>query len=156
MDPHLLEPLIEDPKARPDHIRWLLEVLGQAMPEGATIWLIGTLQNRWKAREGPDNDETRLAQFVRAALIDRKEALTVEVRLVQALSQALKNRYLWFDCTDPFDVLHNFVPLEHDTLKEELRIIRQGGTDHRETERLAGDYEPTEQKAKAVIVTVSI
>lgn len=154
MDPHLLQPLVEDPSSRPDHIRWLLEALGEALPDRAEIWLIGKLQSDWAPARRP-NDEARIKQFVRDSLVGRKAPLTVEVRLAQALSQPLKNRYVWFDCTDPFDVLHNFVPLEHDRLREEFRIIRQGRANHKETERLADAYDKAGPTA-TVTATVRI
>lgn len=140
MDPQMLESFLENPKNTPSHVEWLLQVLGATLPSGATISMIGTLQKSWHARDRAKN-EAELNAFLRETLRPRKTPLTVTVRLVQTLPQPLKNRFLWFDCTDPFDVHHNFAPLGADPLKEEFRVTRQEQTNFAETTRLADAYE---------------
>lgn len=141
MDPQILETYLRDPTRRPAHLEWLLNVLADSLRPHATVSIIGTLQNQWRA-SNRTRDEESIKALLGSVLQSRRAPLTVKVQLVQALRQPLKNRYLWFDCTEPFDVLHNFYPLGTDPLKEEFRITRQ--TDDAatmETKRLAGAYE---------------
>lgn len=140
MDPQMLESFLENPKNPPTHLEWLLQVLGATLPSGATISMIGTLQKLWHARDRAKH-ESLLDRFLQNVLTARKTPLTVTVRLVQTLPRPLKNRFLWFDCTDPFDVHHNFAPLGADPLKEEFRVTRQEQINFAETVRLANAYE---------------
>ncbi len=144
MDPQMLESYLKNPKSPPAHIEWLLNVLGASLPERATISLIGTLQNTWEARDRAKH-ETLVGAFLERVLAARKLPLSVNVRLVQAVPNRLQNRFLWFDCADPFDVLHNFAPLRADPLPEEFRVTRQGQTNFAETARLADVYENASQ-----------
>lgn len=140
MDPYMFRTFLEDPKRPPAHVEWLLHVLQGSLPERATISLVGELDNSWHVRDR-ERDEARVGAFLEERLAARAEPLEVRVRLVQSASPRLQNRFLWFDCTDPFDVLHEFAPLGRDTLKDEFRVIRQEQMNFSETARLANAYE---------------
>lgn len=144
MDPQMLESFLEDPRRHPVHVAWLLQILGASLPSHATISMVGTLQKDWHARDRAHN-EALIDTFLASVLKTRKDPLTVTVRLVQAVPRPLKNRFLWFDCTDPFDVLHNLAPLGADPLKEEFRVTRQDEINFSETARLADEYENANQ-----------
>ncbi len=153
MDPQMLEGFLKNPKSSPAHVGWLLGVLGVALPAGATISLLGTLQGTWPLGNRP-KDEVLVETFLRDALKSRTDPLTVNVTLVQTMRQPLKNRYLWFDCTDPFDVLHNLVPLGADPLREEFRVERQRPVNFQETKRIAEAYESADQRGMVAISVV--
>jgi hypothetical protein len=153
MDPQIFELFLRE-KRTPAHVEWLLSVLAEALPAHATISVIGTLQSTWRM-DNRTRDEASIRGIVETAVQSRRRPLTARVTLAQAMKQPLKNRYLWFDCTDPFDVLHNFIPLEADPLKEEFRVGRQKAGDHAETQRVAAAYENAKFPAM-VSVTVRI
>lgn len=144
MDPQMFESYLSNPKSFPANVEWLLQVLGEALPPHATISLVGTLQKTWHARDRARH-ESLVDVLLQRVLKNRRTPLTVTVRLVQTVPRPLKNRFLWFDCTDPFDVLHNFAPLEAEPLKEEFRVSRQEEINFAETARLADEYESANQ-----------
>lgn len=154
MDPHILEKLITDAKnpSPLPNVEWLLGVLGAAMLPDSTISIVGTLQGRWDPRNRADA-ETRIDRFLEHALRTRATPITVKVRLVQAAKTPVKNRFLWFNCGCSFDVLHNFAPLIHEELKEELRLIRQDEATAEQTRRLAEEYESFNLAGSLVSVT---
>ncbi|WP_157006500.1 hypothetical protein [Agromyces laixinhei] len=153
MDPQMLEGYLKNPKSPSAHVEWLLGVLGASLPAGASISLVGTLQGTWPL-ENRSRDQGLVETFVRDALKSRTDPLTVKVKLVQTMRQPLKNRYLWFDCTDPFDVLHNLAPLGADPLREEFRVERQRPVNFQETKRIAEDYESADQRGMVAISVV--
>lgn len=141
MDPHIVQSMIEKRAVKPAHAEWLLNVLGGALPPQATISVVGTLQADWHRSNRADNEES-IRHLLEGVFQSRDKPLTVELRLVKALGQPLKNRFLWFDCVGPFDVLHNFFPLWADPLKEEFRVLRQVNEEARAaTKRLVERYE---------------
>ncbi len=150
MDPQMLEGYLKNPKSPPAHVGWLLGVLGAALPAGATISLVGTLQGTWPMGNR-SRDEGLVETFVRDALKSRTDPLTVKVTLVQSMRQPLKNRYLWFDCAEPYDVLHNLAPLGADPLREEFRVERQRPVNFEETRRIAEAYESADQRGMVAI-----
>ncbi|MEO2132534.1 MAG: hypothetical protein ABGX78_15110 [Microbacterium sp.] len=145
MDPYVFRSFLKDPKRPPTHVEWLLHALQESLPESATISLVGELENSWHVRDR-EKDEARVGAFLEKKLAARAQPLEVKVRLVQSASPRLQNRFLWFDCTDPFDVLHEFAPLGGDPLKDEFRVTRQEQINFTETARLANAYESATQQ----------
>lgn len=121
VDPYILEEFVRHGR-RPERVEWLLSVLAASLPSGASVSLLGSLHRGWPG-DYMANPESRLESLLERTLGSSSKSLTVNVRLVRHTN--LRNRFIWFSCGHSYDVLHDFQSLENDTLRREIRFIRQ-------------------------------
>lgn len=120
IDPHILESFIRY-GTKSEHVEWLLSELADSLPPGASVSLLGKVQNDWPHAYKPDPEES-IKEILTRALSKRTTPLTINVRLVKSTQP--RNRYLWFSYECSYDVIHNFIGLADKRLNEELRFPR--------------------------------